>query len=158
MNDDCYNLLGIVADTYSFGLEYPLMPYTINLVYTSGVNICLNNIENLNDEINKNGSSKKLLRIPISTSINTYLTFFNNQPFYSTISSKILNYLDVSIVDDSGKLLATNGNHYFHITFRVDFTKEKSEILEDTLITKFRKNMTNNEEIVEEEKKDDKKK
>ena len=134
------------------------MPYTINLVYTSGVNICLNNIENLNDEINKNGSSKKLLRIPISTSINTYLTFFNNQPFYSTISSKILNYLDVSIVDDSGKLLATNGNHYFHITFRVDFTKEKSEILEDTLITKFRKNMTNNEEIVEEEKKDDKKK
>lgn len=154
VNNDCYNLLGIVAGTYSFTTEYPLMPYTINLVYTSGVNICLNNIENLNDEINQNGSSKKLLRIPISTSINTYLTFFNNQPFYSTISTKILNYLDVSITDDSGKLLATNGNHFFHITFRVDFTKEKTEILEDTLISKFRKSLLNQDE----EKKDDDKK
>lgn len=157
--DDCYGLLGIVADTYSYDTEYPLMPFTINLVYTSGVNICINNLENSNDEINQNGSSKKLLRIPISTSINTYLTFFNNQPFYSTISSKVLNYLDVSIVDDNGKLLATNGNHFFHITFRIDFTKEKSEILEDTLIQKFRKtierdvNTDDTEEKTDEEKK-----
>jgi len=156
VDKDCYNLLGIVADTYSYTTEYPLMPYTISLIYTSGVNICLNNIENLNDEINQNGSSKKLLRIPVSTSINTYLTFFNNQPFYSTISSKILNYLDVSITDDSGKLLETNGNHFFHITFRVDFTKEKTEILEDTLITKFRKSLIPND--TEEEKKEDDKK
>jgi hypothetical protein len=151
VDDNSYKLLGIVADTYVYTTEYPLMPNTLNLVYTSGVNICLNNMENTNDEINPNGSSKKLLRIPINTSINSYLTFFNNQPFYSTISTKVLNFLDISITDDSGKLLETNGEHYFHITFRIDFTKEKSEILEDTLITKFRKNIT------EEEKKTDKK-
>jgi len=139
---NCYNLLGIEEGTYNFNIEYPLMAYTVNLIYTSGVNICLNNIENLNDEINpKGGASKKLLRIPISTSINSYLTFFNNQPFYSTISSKVLSVLDVSITDDNGRLLSTNGKHFFHITFRIDFTLEKSEILEETRISQFRKNI-----------------
>ena len=158
VDNNCYGLLGIVPATYNYdsaNTEYPLMPFTVNLVYTSGVNICLNNIENFNDEISQNGSSKKLLRIPISTSINSYLTFFNNQPFYSTISSKVLNFLDVSITDDNGNLLATNGNHFFHITFRVDFTKERTELLEDTLITKFRKTLAlHEEEEVVEEKKD----
>ena len=135
VENSCYNLLGIVADTYTTGDP---MPFTINLVYTSGVSIAINNIENLNDEANPNSSSKKLIRIPITTSINTYLTFFNNQPFYSTINNKVLNFLDVSILDDDGNLLETNGNHYFHITFRIDFTKPTIESLDKTLIQKFR--------------------
>ena len=135
--NSCYNLLGLETHTrvYTRAVEFP---FTINLVYTSGVSIAINNIENLNDEANPNTGSKKLLRIPITSSINTYLTFFNNQPFYSTINNKVLNFLDVSILDDDGNLLETNGNHYFHITFRVDFTKPTIENLEQTLIQKFR--------------------
>jgi len=139
--NSCYNLLGIVANTYTTGTAFP---YTINLIYTTGVSIAINNIENLNDEANPNSSSKKIIRIPITSSINTYLTFFNNEPFYSTINNKVLNFLDVSILDDNGNVLETNGNHYFHITFRIDFTKPPEEVLEKTLIQKFRKSHLEN--------------
>lgn len=141
VENNAYGLLGMTVGNYTLG---DVFTNTINLVYTSGVSIAINNIENLNDEANPNASSKKLIRIPITTSINTYLTFFNNQPFYSTINNKVLNFLDVSILDDSGRLLETNGNHFFHITFRIDFTKPAEELLDKTLIQKFRNSLIKN--------------
>jgi len=158
VDNSCYNLLGVLANTYTTGTAFP---YTINLIYTTGVSIAINNIENLNDEANPNSSSKKIIRIPITSSINTYLTFFNNEPFYSTINNKVLNFLDVSILDDNGNILETNGNHYFHITFRIDFTKSREEVLEKTLIQKFRKAHLENTLVPQDddsEKEDNKKK
>ena len=97
----------------------------LNLTYTTGIQIRLDNIQTTNKSADSNGGSSILARLPITSPAYTILQFFNPQPFYTTIKNKILNEISISLVDDNGNLLILNGNPNWFITLRVDYQVPK---------------------------------
>lgn len=97
----------------------------LNLTYTTGVQIRLDNIQTTNKSADTNGGSSLLARLPITTPAYTILQFFNPQPFYTTIKNKILSEISISLVDDNNDLLILNGNPAWFITLRVDYQTPK---------------------------------
>lgn len=122
VDNNAYNLLGISSSIHSYTTY--LAPHVVNLVYTSGVYLSLNNIENNNiDTGTLQQSSTCLLRIPINQPTNTYLQYFNNVGFKNLLSASVLNQVDLSILDDDRKPLALTNNVNWVVVLRIDFEK-----------------------------------
>jgi hypothetical protein len=120
--NNAYDLLGIVAsDTTHSAL---IAPHPVNLTYTSGVYVSLNNVENNNiDTGTSQQSSNCLIRIPINQPTNTYLQYFNNIGFKNLLSASVMNQVDLSILDDDRKPLALTTNVNWVVVLRIDFEK-----------------------------------
>jgi hypothetical protein len=116
----------------------------LNLTYTSGVTIRFNNIGTNNiDTFSAGEGGTTVLRLPITTPVNTVLQHFNNQPFAATINNRAITQLNVSLHDDERRFLSMNGTHQFYISVRVDYVKVEELMIDDTLINAFRKSQTN---------------
>ena len=116
----------------------------LNLTYTSGVTIRFNNIGTNNiDTFSAGEGGTTVLRLPITTPVNTVLQHFNNTPFLATINNRAITQLNVSLHDDERRILSMNGEHQFFITVRVDYVKVEELMIDDTLINAFRKTQTN---------------
>jgi len=116
----------------------------LNLTYTSGVTIRFNNIGTNNiDTFSAGEGGTTVLRLPITTPVNTVLQHFNNIPFLATINNRAITQLNVSLHDDERRILSMNGEHQFFITVRVDYVKVEELMIDDTLINAFRKSQTN---------------
>ena len=132
-----YNILGLEADT-TF-ISKITAPSVCNLIYTSGIYISLNNIENNNiDTDSSNQSSTVLLRIPIGQPINTVLTYFNNIGFKNLLNSQVISQLDISILDDNRHQLELTNNVNWSIVLRIDYEKVIVETTETTKINKMK--------------------
>jgi hypothetical protein len=124
------NIMGFAeGDTYIQDEDFANV---LNLTYTTGVQIRLDNIQTSNKSADTNGGSSLLARLPITTPAYTILQFFNPQPFYTTIKNKILNEISISLVDDSGELLILNGDPNWFITLRVDYQVPPKMIVSQT--------------------------
>lgn len=135
--NNIYNLLGL-EESSSFTGDYTA-PNVCNLIYTSGIYISLNNIENNNiDTGTTHQSSTCLLRIPINQPTNTYLQYFNNIGFKNLLATQVLNQIDISILDDNRELLELTSNVNWSIVLRIDFEKSIHETVETTRISKLR--------------------
>jgi len=116
----------------------------LNLTYTSGVTIRFNNIGTNNiDTFSAGEGGTTVLRLPITTPVNTVLQHFNNTPFLATINNRAITQLNVSLHDDERRILSMNGEHQFFITVRVDYVKVEELMIDDTLINAFRKSRIN---------------
>jgi len=132
-----YRLLGLQANTRFISKH--TAPNVCNLVYTSGLYIQLNNVENNNiDTGTTHQSSTCLLRIPINQPTNTYLQYFNNIGFKNLLSTQVLNQVDISILDDNRELLELTDNVNWTIVLRIDFEKTITETIETTKINKMK--------------------
>lgn len=127
-----------------FSVGSKTLPYIfdeiLNLTYTSGVVIRINNITTNNIDTFQSGQGgSTMIRLPITTPPNTMLQYFNNQPFLATINNRSITQLNVSLHDDERDFLSLNGDHQFFLTIRVDYIKVDDLVLEDTLVNTFRK-------------------
>jgi len=102
----------------------------VNLVYTTGVQISLENVV-IHD-------NRTLLRIPITTPPNTILQYMNTQPFLSVIKDRHLTSLSISLLDDKNQLLRINGNHPWIIVIRVSYIIQDSITLIPSRVSKQR--------------------
>ena len=132
-----YNILGLEFNT-TF-VSKLTAPSVCNLIYTSGIYISLNNIENNNiDTASSNQSSTVLLRIPIGQPINTVLTYFNNIGFKNLLNSQVISQLDISILDDNRHELELTNNVNWSVVLRIDYEKIIVETTETTKINKMK--------------------
>lgn len=106
---------------------------TINLAYTTGVQIRLDNIQTDNRD-SQTGTSSILVRIPITVAPFKVLQYFNSQPFYTTIANRYINSFKVSLLDDDYRLLDLVGNPQWNMTLRVDFADKIESIRQQKLI------------------------
>jgi hypothetical protein len=110
----------------------------LNLTYTTGVTIRLDNLSTSNKSAALSGGSSILARLPITTPAYTILQFFNTQPFYTTLKNKVLSDISISLVDDNGNLLNLNGTPSWFITLRVDYNVPTKLQVEQTNIQRMR--------------------
>ena len=136
-----YRLLGIdlTDSALPFSSTY-YSPNPVNLIYTSGIYISLNNVGNSNIDTGiSNQNSNCLIRIPITQPSNTILQFFTNVGFKNIMSATVLNEIDLSILDDNRKALNLTSNVDWTVVLRVDFqqgvpehtTKTKMQHMKD---------------------------
>lgn len=135
--NNIYKLLGL-----SVGFNLPssyTAPSCVCVVYTSGLYVALNNIDNSNIDTGLSSqSSNVLLRIPISQPTNTYLQYFNNVGFKTLLNTQVLSSIDISLLDDNRNLLQLTPNVDWTIVLRVDFERTIQETSEETKINKLR--------------------
>lgn len=125
------HLIGSVEGTHN-------MPYAgengINLTYTTGITVRINNLSTINQDLSKTGSgSTSLIRVPINTSPNTVLSLLTDSPFMATISDKVITELDLGLYDDNQNELLIKNNPFF-IVLRVNFIKNEKYILDRTAL------------------------
>lgn len=106
---------------------------TINLAYTTGVQIRLDNIQTDNRD-SQTGTSSILVRVPITVAPFKVLQYFNSQPFYTTIANRYINSFKVSLLDDDYRLLDLVGNPQWNMTLRVDFADKVESVTQKRLI------------------------
>ena len=130
-------LLGFSVGSHSLPYRFDEI---LNLTYTSGVVVRINNITTNNIDTYQSGQGgSTMIRLPITTPPNTMLQYFNNQPFLATINNRSITQLNVSLHDDEREFLSLNGDHQFFLTIRVDYIRVDDLVLEDTLVNTFRK-------------------
>jgi hypothetical protein len=108
-------------------------PSTINLTYTTGILIRLDNIQTENRD-SETGSSSIIGRIPITVAPFKVLQYFNAQPFYTTINNRYINNIKVSLLDDDYRPLVLVGNPQWNMTLRIDFADKVQQAREQKLI------------------------
>jgi hypothetical protein len=106
---------------------------TINLAYTTGVQIRLDNIQTDNRD-SQTGTSSILVRVPITVAPFKVLQYFNSSPFYTTIANRYINSFKVSLLDDDYRLLDLVGNPQWNMTLRVDFADKVESVTQKKLI------------------------
>jgi len=121
------------------GVPYYVAPNCVSLVYTSGIYVALNNVDNSNiDTGSSTQSSNVLLRIPISQPTNTYLQYFNNIGFKTLLNTQVLSSVDISLLDDNRNPMQLTANVDWSIVLRIDFEKTVQDTVEETKINKLR--------------------
>jgi len=116
--NNAQKLLGYLDQIYAIDEEFSNI---VNLTYTTGITFRLDNLQTSNRDASSGGGSTNLSRIPITTPAYTILQFFNNQPFYTTLKTKVINQISVSLIDDDGELLIFNGTPNWFVTLRIDY-------------------------------------
>jgi hypothetical protein len=111
-------LMGYLDQSYTNGEEFSNI---VNLTYTTGITFRVDNLQTSNRDASASGGSTMLSRIPITTPAYTILQFFNNQPFYTTLKTKVITSISISLLDDDGNLLIFNGSPNWFVTLRIDY-------------------------------------
>lgn len=100
---------------------------TINLAFTTGIIVRLDNIITENRCPIVGGGSGVLARIPITVAPFKVLQYFNNSPFYTTLSTRSIQSIDISLLDDTYQPLALIGDPVWSVTLRVDYADKTSK-------------------------------
>jgi hypothetical protein len=108
---------------------------SISLIYSANVTVRLNNISTLN--MDGNGSSGTLLRLPINTSGFTSLSHLSSNPLMTTISQTAITQIDISLLADDGTLLRIQ-DHPWSIVLRVEFELATAYFLKKSKIESMR--------------------
>jgi len=100
---------------------------TINLAFTTGIIVRLDNIQTENRCPIAGGGSGVLARIPITVSPFKVLQYFNGSPFYTTITNRAIQSIDISLLDDTYTPIRLIGDPVWSITLRVDYVDKTSK-------------------------------
>lgn len=133
----CERVLGckIRASPYQSG-EY--FPSIVNLATNTSVLVQIANLTTKNYD-NITGANNIISKIPVSVQPNQVLNYFNNQPFYSTITDKVIQMLHIVLLTDDHKPLILDGNPDWSITIRIDYIKKEATTLQPTAIQQIRR-------------------
>ena len=130
-NGNASTLLGYVPSNI-FKLSHTF-DNTVNLAYTTGILVRLDNIQTDNRD-SQTGTSSIIARIPITVAPFKVLQYFNAQPFYTTISNRYINNIKVTLLDDDYRQLILVGNPQWNITLRIDFADKVESVRQQKLI------------------------
>lgn len=126
-SNSAHRLFGITFGSKS-------LPYRcesgIALYYTTGIGVQINNLVNYNQSIN--GGANNILRLPITTSPFTVLSHYSSTPFMTTINNKVINFLDISLVDDYGNPLEIQEIPWF-VVIRINYILKDEYRIDETL-------------------------
>lgn len=117
---------------------------TINLAFTTGVIVRIDNIQTENRCPIIGGGSGVLARIPITVAPFKVLQYFNATPFYTTLSSRAIQSIDISLLDDSYTPLQLVGDPVWSITLRVDYADKTSKDNQHAILDKASKGVLTN--------------
>ena len=127
-----YSMLGLEPRTITL---IHTAPHVCNLIYTTGVYVCLNSSSNDNiDTYSASQSSPCLIRLNVNQPTNTYLQFYTPIGFKNVLSTSVLNQIDISILDDNRKPLQLTDNVPWVVVLRVDFERNITETIQRTKI------------------------
>lgn len=141
---NCQKLLGVVIGTYTTIDPTTTKPIyrasnQVNLTFTTGILIALNNIQTQNRDNQAIGSGGTILnRIPINCPLYRVLTFYNPQPFYTTINNRVISNLEIRLLNDDYSPLVLQGNPNYNLCFRIDYLKQTSVAIPRTIIQEAR--------------------
>jgi hypothetical protein len=132
----CDRVLGckIRALAYQSG-EY--FPSIVNLATNTNILVQIANIKTNNYD-NISGANNIISKIPVSVQPNQVLNYFNNQPFFSTITDKAIQMLHIVLLTDDHSPLVLDGMPHWSITIRIDFVLKTSTRLIPTAIQQIR--------------------
>lgn len=126
----CQKILGFVVGTYT--LTY-VAQNQVNLTFTSGILIAINNIQTNNRDNQSIASGGTILaRIPINCPLFKVLTFYNPQPFYTTVSNRVISNLNIQLLNDDFTPLELQGNPNYFITLRIDYAEKIAPVIPKT--------------------------
>jgi hypothetical protein len=120
---------------------------TVNLAYTTGINIRLDNIVTENRCPIEGGGSGVLARIPITVAPFKVLQYFNASPFYTTITTRAIQRIEISLLDDDYEPLVLIGNPVWSIVMRIDFTDKTAKDNQHAILDKSSRSMLINKNI-----------
>ena len=126
----CERVLGcrIRAIPYSSGNKFPSI---VNLATNTSVLVQIANISTSSYD-NVSGANNIISKIPINVQPNQVLNYFNNQPFYSTISNKTLQMLNIVLLTDDHKPLILDGDPDWSLTLRIDYIRKELPTIHPT--------------------------
>lgn len=128
------SVLGFVSDATTLYATNYTFTNTVNLAYTTGILVRLDNIQTDNRD-STTGTSSIIGRIPITVAPFKVLQYFNGTPFYTTISNRYIQSIKVSLLDDLYRPLELVGNPTWFIVLRVDYADKLNTIREKELLT-----------------------
>ncbi len=126
----CQKLLGFVVGTYTTidvttGKPFNLATNQVNLTFTTGILIAINNLQLQNRDNQAIGSGGSILtRIPINCPLYRILTFYNPQPSQTIVTNRVISNLDIRLLNDDYTPLTLQGNPNFNLTFRIDYLRQ----------------------------------
>jgi hypothetical protein len=132
----CQKLLGVSSGTYTTPTSGGFIYYAlgqVNLTHTTGILIAINNIQTSNRDNQSLASGGTILaRIPINCPLYKVLSFYNAQPFYTTVSNRVISNLNIQLLNDDYTPLELQGNPNYFLTFRVDYVEKATQLLPQT--------------------------
>jgi len=138
---NCQSIIGVVVGSH------PKTYYAenqVNITSTSGILIALNNIQTSNRDNQALASGSTILaRIPINCPLYKFLTFYNPQPFYTTVANRVISALDISLLNDDYTPLILQGNPNYFLTFRIDYADKTPVVIPKTELQLLREELTN---------------
>lgn len=120
---------------------------TINLAFTTGIIVRLDSIQTENRCPIVGGGSGVLARIPITVAPFKVLQYFNASPFYTTLTNRSIQSIDISLLDDTYQPLALVGDPVWSITLRVDFVDKTSKENHYSILDKSSKNVISTKNV-----------
>ena len=120
---------------------------TINLAFTTGIIVRLDNIQTENRCPIVGGGSGVLARIPITVAPFKVLQYFNASPFYTTLTNRAIQSIDISLLDDTYQALTLVGDPVWSITLRVDYADKTSKENNHSILEKSSKNTLSNKNV-----------
>ena len=115
-------------------------PYCVNLTVTSGINIRMNNIITANKTAKGAGGGGSILaRLPITSNSNTFLQYFNPVVFYLTLTSRVINFFDIELLDDKYQPLLFNmEDPNWFLVLKMDYIEKEAIRIDPTTIQQLR--------------------
>ena len=126
----CQKILGFVVGTYTTidvatGKPFNKATNQVNLTFTTGILIALNNLQLQNRDNQATSSGGTILtRIPINCPLYRILTFYNPTPTMTTLTNRVISSLDIRLLNDDYTPLVLQGNPNFNLTFRIDYLRQ----------------------------------
>ena len=137
----CQAILGVVVGTHA---KTYYAENQLNLTSTSGILIAINNLQTSNRDNQAIASGGTILaRIPINCPLYKILTFYNPQPFYTTVANRVISSLNISLLNDDYTPLVLQGNPNYFLTFRIDYADKTPTVIPKTEIQLAREELTN---------------
>ena len=96
----------------------------VNLVTTSGIIVRLLNFQTENRG-NQDKGTTTLTRIPINVQPFRYLSFYIENPFYTSVTNRHISNIELELCDDNYNQLDLIGNPDYFITLRLDYIEPK---------------------------------
>ena len=124
-------VLGYTSGSKSAGLY--TLETTINLAYTTGITVRLDNIQTENRCAG--GGAGILARIPVTVAPFKVLQYFNPVPFYTTIANRSIQSIEISLLDDNYNPIILVGDPVWSITIRLDYVDKTSNENHKAILT-----------------------
>ena len=126
----CQKILGFVSGTYTTidvatGKPFNKATNQVNLTFTTGILIALNNLQLQNRDNQATSSGGTILtRIPINCPLYRILTFYNPQPMQTILTNRVISTLEIRLLNDDYTPLVLQGNPNYNLTFRIDYLRQ----------------------------------